>query len=146
MSSAGEDPLVHLSPSERPIAGRDPETPLASSTGLPSRLAAVLAYGGWWVSGLLFWWIERGDAYVRFHAAQSVVVFGLIAVLIVLFGALGVLSLSVMPSAFAAFMWAAGLTWVIGLGLCFAAIWHAARGRRWSMPVAGKLADRLSRS
>jgi uncharacterized membrane protein len=140
MSSAEEPPLNELSASIPPVV-----EPVESSTGLSPRLAAALAYGGWWVSGLLFWWIERRDAFVRFHAAQSVVAFGLVALLIALFGGLGVLSLSVMPSAFGSLMWAAGATWIAGLLLWLAAIASAARGRLWRLPVAGRVAERLGR-
>ena len=57
-----------------------PEVP-ESSTGLPPRLAAVLAYGGWWVTGLIFWVVERRNRFVRFHAAQSIAAFGLTGVI-----------------------------------------------------------------
>ena len=50
-----------------------------TSIGLPGRVAAPLAYSGWWVTGVLFWFFERRDLYVRFHAAQALVVFGSIA-------------------------------------------------------------------
>ena len=66
---------------------------------MPSRTAAALAYGGWWLTGALFWFIERRDAYVRFHAAQAVAAFGLVALLIAMFGMLALLlSLTVFPS------------------------------------------------
>ena len=38
-----------------------------STTGLTTRTAAVLAYLGWWVTGLIFWAVERRDLQVRFH-------------------------------------------------------------------------------
>ena len=115
----------------------------SSSTGLTPRVGAVLAYGGWWITGLVFWWIERRDAYVRFHAAQSVVAFGLVAFFVIGFGAMALLSLSFLPGAFTLFMWAAGMTWVAGMVLCAAAMLTVASGRMWRMPVAGPLAERL---
>jgi uncharacterized membrane protein len=125
------------------MRGDTDDRPALSTTGLAPRLAAVLAYGGWWVTGLLFWWVERRDAYVRFHAAQSLVAFGLLALLITGFGVLATLSLSVLPGAFAMFVWAAGATWVAGVLLCAAAMWSAAAGREWRMPVAGQIAARM---
>jgi uncharacterized membrane protein len=115
----------------------------ASSTGLAPRLAAVLAYGGWWITGLLFWWIERRNAYVRFHAAQSVAAFGVLALLIAGFAAMALVSLAVLPGAFTLFVWAAGATWVAAIVLCAAAMWAAATGRAWRMPVAGRMAARM---
>lgn len=116
-----------------------------STTGLSPRLAAVLAYGGWWVSGLLFWWLERTDAFVRFHAAQSTLAFGFIAVIIALWGGAAVLSLSLMPSAFLSLMSAAGVTWGIGVLLWLVAMWKAGSGQTWGIPLAGTLARRLTR-
>src|SRR5262245_13936614 len=114
-----------------------------SSTGLPPRLAAVLAYGGWWVTGLIFWLVERRDHFVRFHAAQSIAAFGLTAVIVAGFGLAALLSLSLLPTAFPLFVWASGLTWLAGMLVWGAAVWQAAHGRTWRMPLAGQLADRM---
>jgi uncharacterized membrane protein len=118
---------------------------LTSSTGLAPRLAAPLAYAGWWITGLVMWFVERRDSYVRFHAAQAISAFGLIAVLIGGFSVLAVASLSFLPSAFGPFIWAAGLTWVGGLVLWVIAMWKAANGEAWRIPIAAELADRIVR-
>jgi uncharacterized membrane protein len=114
-----------------------------SSTGIAPRLAAPLAYGGWWITGLVIWLVERQDEYVRFHAAQAIAAFGLIALMIGAFGALAVASLSFLPSAFGPFIWAAGLTWVGGLILWVLSMWKTATGDAWRIPIAAELADRL---
>jgi uncharacterized membrane protein len=116
---------------------------LTSSTGLAPRLAAPLAYAGWWITGFVIWIIERRDTYVRFHAAQAITAFGLIALLIGAFCILAVASLSFLPSAFGPFIWAAGMTWVGGLVLWVLSMWKAASGEPWRIPVAAELADRL---
>ena len=118
----------------------------SSSTGLPSRTAATLAYGGWWLTGALFWLMERRDEYVRFHAAQSLAAFGLIALLIAALVVLAALSLSFQPSAFSPLIWAAGLTWAAGVILWLWAMWKAASGDAWRIPLAGTLAEKLNRS
>jgi uncharacterized membrane protein len=117
-----------------------------SSTGLPSRVAAPLAYAGWWITGVIMWLIERRDPYVRFHAAQSIAAFGLVAGLIAAFGMLAVVSLSMLPSAFTPFLWAAALTWAGGILLWVVTMWKAASGEAWRIPVAADLADRLTAS
>jgi len=116
-----------------------------SSTGLSPRVAAALAYAAWWVTGAIFWYVERRDAYVRFHAAQCIAAFGLIALLVAAFGALAGASLSYLPSAFVPSIWAAGLIWVGGMVLWVVAIWKAASGEVWRIPLAADLADRLTR-
>lgn len=117
---------------------------VASSTGLTPQVAAPLAYAGWWVTGLVVWLVERRDAYVRFHAAQAIAAFGLVALFIAAFGLLAVASLSFMPSAFVPFLWAAGATWVGGLVLWVVTMWKAATGAPWRIPVAAEIADRMA--
>ena len=116
---------------------------LTSSTGLAPRLGAPLAYAGWWITGLVLWLVERRDTYVRFHAAQAITAFGLIALFIGAFGSLALASLSFLPSAFGPFVWAAALTWLGGLVLWALSMWKAASGETWRIPIAAELADRI---
>ncbi len=116
----------------------------ASSTGLSSRTAATLAYSGWWVTGAIFWFVERRDPFVRFHAAQAVVVFGLAALLVAVFGALAVASLAFLPATFGFFVIAATVTWTAAVVLWGMAMWKAAGGGAWRVPVAAGWAERLS--
>src|SRR5688500_1395231 len=101
---------------------------MTSSTGLSSRTAAALAYSGWWVTGAIIWFLERQDASVRFHAAQAVAAFGVIALLILLFGGLAAASLSFLPSTFTLFITAAAATWIGGLVLWGVMMWKTASG------------------
>ena len=43
-----------------------------SSTGLDENVAALLAYVATWVSGLVFFLIEKDSRFVRFHAMQAI--------------------------------------------------------------------------
>ena len=43
-----------------------------SSTGLDENIAALLSYILGWVSGLIFFLIEKDSKFVRFHAMQSI--------------------------------------------------------------------------
>jgi uncharacterized membrane protein len=120
-------------------------TPDPFSLNLPGRVAAPLAYAGWWITGALFWFLERRDLYVRFHAAQSCVAFGIVALVVALLSGIAATSLMFMPGAFGFWAWAAGLIWLAGVVLWVAAIWHAATGRLWRIPVAASIADRMCR-
>jgi len=111
--------------------------------GLPGRVAAPLAYAGWWVTGSLFWFLERRDLYVRFHAAQACVAFGAIAVVVALLTGIAGTALLFMPSMFGFWLGLAGLIWVAGLVLWLVAIWQAANGRLWRIPVVAEIADRM---
>lgn len=118
-------------------------SPAATSTGLAPQTAAALAYAGWWLTGLVFWFLEREDRYVRFHAAQAITAFGLIAALVGVCGLLAAVALSFLPAAFPIFLVAAGVSWVAGLVLSLVAMWKAATGVSWRIPIAAGLADRL---
>ena len=52
-----------------------------SGTGLPSNTAAALSYVLGWLTGIVFLLVEKDDQFVRLHAMQSVVTFGLLTVL-----------------------------------------------------------------
>lgn len=115
-----------------------------SSTGLSSRTAATLAYSGWWVTGAVFWLLERRDPAARFHAAQAIVVFGGAALGILLCGGLAVASLALVPSTFGFFVRAAAVTWTAGVVLWGVTMWKVARGDEWRLPVAAVWAERLN--
>jgi uncharacterized membrane protein len=61
-----------------------------SSTGLDENIAAPLSYVATWLSGLIFFLIEKDSRLVRFHAMQSIL---LGATMVVLFIAVWLLSL-----------------------------------------------------
>lgn len=112
-----------------------------STTGLTSRTASVLSYLGWWVTGLIFWAVERRDAVVRFHAAQATITFGGLALLIMALGVFGLVMLSFAPSGFLFFAVAALVVWVGSVILWLVALWQASQGKRWRIPLAADLAD-----
>ena len=47
-----------------------------SSTGLDENLAALLSYVAGWITGLVFFLIEKDSRLVRFHAMQSLILSG----------------------------------------------------------------------
>ncbi len=115
-----------------------------SSTGLSREVAVPLAYAGWWITGLILWAVERRDHRIRFHAAQSLTVFGLIAAVVVVFGACAAAALSFFPAAFTPLAWAATLSWAGGVLLWVAVMLKAATGRVWRIPIAATLAEWLT--
>ena len=52
-----------------------------SSTKLAPNKAGFLCYVGFWVTGIIFLIIERKNKLVRFHAMQSLVVFGILNII-----------------------------------------------------------------
>ncbi len=56
--------------------------------GLDSNVAATLSYVLGWISGLIFLLIEDTDEFVRFHAMQSIIFFGGVTAVCVVFWAM----------------------------------------------------------
>lgn len=55
--------------------------PAKSSTGLDENIAALLSYVFGWLSGLIFFLIEKDSRLVRFHAMQSLLFNVLVGIL-----------------------------------------------------------------
>jgi uncharacterized membrane protein len=117
-----------------------------SSTGLTTRTASALSYLGWWVTGLIFWGLERRDPVVRFHAVQATVAFGGLALLILALVFVGLVMLSFAPTGFTVFVGAAGVIWAASVVLWGVALWQASQGKRWRIPLAARLAETWSRT
>src|SRR5678809_1523675 len=78
------------------VSSQPPVQAGKSSTGLDENIAALLSYLFGWVSGLVFFLIEKNSRFVRFHAMQSLLLSGGVAVLwIVLWFVAVILSLIV---------------------------------------------------
>ncbi len=52
----------------------------SSTTGLEPNIAGLLCYLGGWITGIVFLVIEQKNKFVRFHALQSIVTFGVLTV------------------------------------------------------------------
>ena len=51
-----------------------------TSTGLRENVAGLLCYVLGWVSGIVFLIIEPENKFVRFHAFQSIIAFGILSI------------------------------------------------------------------
>jgi uncharacterized membrane protein len=122
-----------------------------SSTGLDENIAALLSYVFGWVSGLIFFLMEKDSKLVRFHAMQSILFCVVIAVLSIalwvvtfLFFLVGAMLPDVMGSLLAllgTFIWiifsvALLIAWV----LCLV---RAYQGQFYKLPFIGNMADKI---
>ncbi len=115
-----------------------------ASTGLDTRVASVVAYSVWWVTGVAFLALERQDATVRFHAAQSAVVFGLASLVIAGSYAAALPLMLVSGGAARALVATANATWLAAVALWAWLIFKAASGERWCVPGLGAVVARLA--
>jgi len=105
-----------------------------TSTGIPSNIAATLAYAFGALSGIAFLMIERDDKFVRFHAWQSTLTF------------LGAMLLSLLVASFPVFGWLLNAALTAGL----VALWvllmvKAFSGERFKLPYVGEIAEQQIR-
>lgn len=117
-----------------------------SSTGLPPKTAAALAYLAWWVSGLLFYLVEKENRYVKFHAAQAMVGLGAAWAAGFILWMLAFGALFVSATAFQILLYASYVAWLIGLIAWAICIFRAWSGDEFELPWAGNVARRLSSS
>src|SRR6476659_5980561 len=57
-------------------SSQPPAQTAKSSTGLDENVAALLSYIAGWITGLVFFLIEKDSRLVRFHAMQSLILSG----------------------------------------------------------------------
>ena len=105
-----------------------------SSEGLAENVAGLLCYAAWWVTGLIFLLIDKRP-WVKFHAAQSIAVFGGLTVL-----RIGLLFMSHFM------LWGIqGLLWLVGFVLWIFLMIKAYQHETVRIPIAADIADSLAK-
>lgn len=115
----------------------------AQQTGLAENVAGLLCYVLGWVTGLIFFLIDKRP-YVRFHAAQSIVVFGSLQIIRIILGSifgfgfflggLGTGSIGVLLG---------GIVGLITVILWILLMVKAFQGERYRVPFAADIADSI---
>ena len=123
-----------------------------SSTGLDENVAALLSYLFGWVSGLIFFLIEKDSRLVKFHAMQSLllnilavvlgIVLWIITFVVVIIGAAMGDALGGILTLLATLIWVAfGVAALIAVILCLV---KAFQGQYFKLPVIGTFAEKFS--
>jgi uncharacterized membrane protein len=110
---------------------------------MSENLAATLAYALGWLTGLIFFLIDKRP-YVRFHATQSIVVFGGLHILTFVLGAF--FGLSMLTGGWAGFSFGLALYRVldvVGLVLWIVLMVKAHQGERFRVPIAANLSESI---
>jgi len=115
------------------------------TSGVEENVAGLLAYALWWITGIIFLLIDKRPS-VRFHAAQSIVLFGgLTAIQFVLGAVIG--GTAMMGSFFAmGSMYALIFTLLrfLGIVLWILCMVKAYQGERFKLPFVGDIAESIS--
>jgi len=106
-----------------------------TSMGLEPNIAGLLCYVLGWISGLVFILIEKENKFVRFHAMQSIIVFGAITIVSII--------VSFIPFIGTIISW---LLSVLALVLWIVLMIKAYQGNMYKLPIAGDLAEKKTGS
>lgn len=102
--------------------------------GLEQNVAGLLCYVLGWVSGLVFFLLEKENIFVRFHAMQSIIVFGALTIIGFILGAIPLLGWIIgwLVSILAAILW------IVLMVKAYQNVW-------FKLPVAGDMAEKYSK-
>jgi uncharacterized membrane protein len=103
--------------------------------GLDENLAAALAYALGWITGVALLLVEPSNKFVRFHALQSVLVFG----------TLSIAWLVAMAIPFLGWLIALVLIPPVSVVLWLLLMFKAYKGERFRVPFFGEIADQRER-
>lgn len=106
-----------------------------SSTGMEPNVAAGLSYLFGCGTGLIFLLLEKENEFVRFHAAQSLVVFGALFVISLVAGVIPIIGPLISV-----------LLFLVSLALWLVLMIQAFQGKRVEIPIAADFAKKIAGS
>jgi len=102
-----------------------------TTTGLAPNVAGLLCYVGWWISGIVFVVLEKKSIFVRFHAWQSIVTFGVLTVVQIAIAVIPFVGWILSP-----------LVWILSVVLWILLMVQAGSGKMWKLPWVGNWAEK----
>ena len=107
--------------------------------GMQPNIEAGLSYVLGWVTGLIFFLMEKQNRFVRFHAMQSILFFGgltVIRIILSIIGAFPILGFFTGP------IWVAvGIIWLVGYIILLI---NGFQGKYFKLPIVGDYAERYA--
>ena len=124
------------------IGGQVAQTSHSTDSGMAENVAGLLCYVLGWVTGIIFLLIDKRP-YVRFHAAQSIVVFGGLHVINIIIGIMFGAGFMMMGGWGTFGMGAAlyGLVSLVAFILWILLMVKAYQGEKFQVPVAAGIAQ-----
>ena len=108
----------------------------SATSGMAENVAGLFCYVLGWITGLIFYLIDKRP-FVRFHAAQSIVVFGGLMIVQI------VLTMAFLASGVVLGFGLRALVSILGFVLWIVLMIKAYQGERYRLPIAADLADQL---
>ncbi len=106
-----------------------------TSLGLNQNITALLCYLVGWISGLIIILLEKDNQFVRFHAMQSILVFGGLTLLSILIGGMLLFFIFLIP-----------LLNLVGIVLWILLMIKAYQGELFKLPLIGEQAEKLAQN
>jgi uncharacterized membrane protein len=114
-----------------------------SSTGMTANVAGLLCYVATWITGIIFVVLEKKSTFVKFHAWQSIMTFGVLTVVQIILSIIGAIALTTFSLGLWRFANVLGIiVWVIVVGLWIVLMILAYQGKMWKVPLAGNWAEK----
>ncbi len=104
-----------------------------SSTGMQPNVAALLSYLVGIITGVIFYVIEKENKFVKFHAMQSILVFGVFFVLGIVLAFIPVIGWALIPFLSIGEL----ILWIV-------LMIKAYQGEYFKLPVVGDMAEQKS--
>lgn len=99
------------------------------------KLKGALAYLGFWITGIFFLLTEKKNSYIRFHSIQSILVFGALTLLYIIFQIVPIIGWLVWALISKVYEGTAFFIWVV-------LMWKAYNGEKYKLPYFGDLAEK----
>jgi len=124
-----------------------------SSMNLDENIASALCYVLTWLTGIIFYLLEKKNKTVRFHAMQSILTFLPLTILAWIFGWIGAPRVEygtiygysgpvgVNPG-IPALIWLSWIIWAVTVILWIILIIKAYQGEKFKLPVVGDIAEK----
>ena len=104
---------------------------IKTSTGMNQNVAGLLCYLAGWITGLIFFLIEKENRFVRFHAMQSIITFGSLTVIFMILGFIPFVGWMLMP-----------ILAILQLILWIVLMVKAYQGQLFKLPMIGDIAEK----
>ena len=110
------------------------EPNVKTSMGMEQNVEGLLCYVLGWVTGIIFFIMEKDNKFVRFHAMQSIILFGAITVIDIVLSFIPVIG------------WIfSALIGILAFVLWIVLMMKAYQGQMYKLPVIGDIAEKNSK-
>jgi len=122
-----------------------------TSTNLDENIAGFICYLGFWITGIIFYFMEKENKTVRFHGLQSFLTFLPLMIIAWIVGWIGAPKWS--GSWYAGYNYSPGIPvliylswiiWILTVILWIILMINAYQGKKFKLPIIGDIAEKHS--